>query len=255
MKKLLTYFFILLLIASFIAYKARGAIVKSVLERSVRSLTNLSLSLEDVDIDLAQHNLSLKNLLLYNPPNFEKAVMIKMPHVYIDYNLSAAMQGKVDFNILKLDIEELLIIRNEKGHLNFMRIKGLQTPSGSKKTTGSFKIDKLYFSLGKVVYKDYFRKRSPMINVYNLNIKNQLFENVDNPKALVSSIMRKALMQTNISNLLNYNINILNENLTNVIDRGGVMIKEFQVRATESIKDGTGNLKQTIKNIFTQENE
>lgn len=256
MKKFIVWIFILLLIVSFVAFKAKNRIVKSILENATKSLTNLRLNIEDVDTNIGQHNLTLKNLKLYNPPGFEKAVMIDMPLVHIDYNLAAAMRRKIHFYTLKIDLKELLVIRNRKGHLNFMYIKGLKKPGAQKKEKKKdFKIDKLYLSVGKVIYKDYFKNNTPVVKIYNVNTRNQLFENVDDTKALVSSIIYRALIQTDIFQLLNFNINILEENLKDVIDKGGLIIKQFQSKATQTIKDATKDLKQTVRSLFIKEKE
>ncbi len=256
MKKLIIWLIIFLLVASFTAFKARDTIVKSILVKSVKSLTDLRITVEDVNADIRQHNIDIKHLRLYNPAGFEEGVMADIPFAYLDYNLGAAIRRKVHFNILKIDLKELLIIRNRAGHLNFMSIKSLQKPGmPTRKKTGAFKIDKLYLSVGKVIYKDYYKNRAAMIKVYNIGLRNQLFENVDDPKVLVSTIMYKALMQTDIYQLINFNMDILKEDLTEVIDRGGAIIKEFSQGASQTIKDTAKDIKKTIKDIFVKEKE
>ena len=255
MKKFLIWIFILLIVASFVAFKAKNTIVKSILENCTGSMTNLELAIGGVDINIRKHNLVIKNLKLYNPPGFEEAAMVDIPYAYINYSLGAAILRRVHFHILKIDLKELLIVRNQDGHLNFMRIKGLKRPGAPRRARKGFKIDKLYLSIGKVIYKDYLRNDPPLINVYNVNIRDQLFENVDDPKALVSAVMYKALMQTDIPQLLNFNMNVLRENLRGVADKGGVMLKRFQSKATQTIKDTTKDIKQTIKSLFKEEVE
>ncbi len=255
MKKFLMWIFILLILVSFVAFKAKNIIVKSILENYTRSMTNLKLDIEGVDIDIGKHSLAIKNLKLYNPPGFEEAAMIDIPYAYIDYSPAAAVLRRVHFYILQIDLKELLVIRNRKGHLNFMHIKGLKRPRTSEGVRKDFKIDKLYLSIGRVIYKDYFKNEPPLVNVYKVNIRDQLFENVDDPEALVSSIMHKALVQTDISQLLNFNMNILKENLKGVIDKGGGMIKRLQSKATQAIKDTAKDIKQTVKDLFIEGRE
>ena len=245
----------MLIIASFVAFKAKNAIVKSILENCTRSMTNLELGIGGVDINIGKHNLAIKNLKLYNPPGFEEAAMVDIPYAYINYSLGAAILRRVHFHILKIDLKELLIVRNQDGHLNFMRIKALKKPGTPRRARKDFKIEKLYLSIGKVIYKDYYKNDPPLVNVYKVNIRDQLFENVDDPEALVSAVMHKALMQTDISQLLDFNMNILRENLRGVADKGGVMLKRFQSKATQTIKDTTKDIKQTIKSLFKEEVE
>ncbi|UCH12687.1 MAG: hypothetical protein JSW18_01710 [Candidatus Omnitrophota bacterium] len=253
MKKLLIWLFIFLLVAFFTAFKARNTIVKSILVNSVKSLTDLRITVGDINADIGKHNIDVKHLRLYNPAGFEEAVMADIPFAYLDYNPGAAILRKVHFNILKIDLKELLIVRNRTGHLNFMSIKSLQKPGMPKKKTGAFKIDRLYLSIGKVIYKDYYKNRAAVIKVYNIGLRNQLFKNVDDPKALVSTIMYKALMQTDIYQLINFNMNILKEDLTEVMDIGGVIIKDFSQDASQTIKDTAKDIKNTIKDIFVKE--
>jgi len=251
MKKLIIWVLIVLIVAGFIAFKARNVIVKSILENGTKSLTNLKLTLEKVDVDIAKHSIAANNLKLYNPPGFEKTVMLNIPFVYIDYNPAAAIQRKVHFYSLKIDLKELLIVRNRKGNLNFMAIKAIKGGKFSEKRK-NFKIDRLYLSIGKVVCRDYYKKKSPATYIYNINLKDQLFENVDNPKALVSAVMHKALAQTNIYQLFNFNMNVLRRNLKDVIDKGGVVIKEFTSNISETVKDATKDVERTLKDIFTK---
>ena len=250
MKKLITWLIILSVIASFAAIKKKNLMAKHLLIGGVKSMLNLRLSIEDVDVSLKKHALSVKNLKVYNPAGFENEPMILLGRIYIDYDLYKVIRKKVHFNILKVDLEELLIIRNAEGNLNFMKIKGMQKPRTTTASAPDFKIDKLYLSVGRVVFRDYFRRSIPVNTVYNINLHNQLFENITDPKSLISSIIYKAIIKTDIIQLLNFNVNILKQNLRDVIDKGGAMIKELKADIAGSANTQSNDLKQTIKKLF-----
>lgn len=255
MKNFLALFLIFSLVISFIAFKVKNAILKTALINYTNSLTNLKLDIDDVKLAIAKHTIDIKNLELYNPDGFEEAAMADIPSIYIDYSLLAAMGKRVHFYVLKIDLRELLIIRNQKGSLNFMSIKPLKEPSGIKEKNAGplkFKVDKLYLSVGKVVYKDYYNQEIPMVKVYNINLGDQLFENVNDPKALVSAVIHRSLAQTDIYQLINFNVNLLKENIKDVIDKGGTLLKDFSSTASDVVKDTAKDIKDTIKTIFAK---
>jgi uncharacterized protein involved in outer membrane biogenesis len=131
-----------------------------------------------------------------------------MPELYMEYDLGSLISGVKHLKKVKMDIAEFTVVRNEGGQLNLDSLKAIQAKTGQgsgKKEDMKFKIDVLELKIGKVIYKDYSLPGGPVIKEFNVAI-NERYENITNPYSLASTIVFKALVNTNIASLANFDL-------------------------------------------------
>ena len=234
MKKFFIFFSIILVL-----FLSRGFIIKTILQKTVRDLTGLSLKIDQLDLRLTQNVFAVKGLQLFNPVHFDDQVMADVPEIYLHYDLAGFIKGKIHFYEIRLYVKEFLAVKNREGEVNLDHLKSIkeQKQASSKppppKTKGAgvkFNIDELSLKIGKVVSKDYSKQPQPDVREFPLNI-DEHFQNVDDPRLLINLIVVRAVAKTTIGSLLHLDIkglqNLIEDKLISIPK--GVIDKTFDM--------------------------
>ncbi len=186
---------------------AKNTIAKISVEQGVHLVTGLKMGIRGFNIGLLRTNVDIKGIRLYNPRGFKDKLMMDMPEVYVDYDLPAIIKGTIHIPEMRLDMKEFVVVKNADGALNLDSLNVVQQEKTGEKEgeMPKMQIDSLQLKIGKVVYKDYSAGGKPSVQEFNINI-NETYKNIDDPNKLVSLIVVKALMNTTIAKLTNFDI-------------------------------------------------
>lgn len=211
MKKLLNVLIIAVVAVAVLAV-AKDAIIKLSVEKGVEVVSGLKMAIRSLNVGVMRPVVDIKGLRLLNPAAFSDRNMIEMPAIYVNYDLPAIIGGKIHLPEVRLALKEFTVVKNINGDLNLNAIRTVQAQkegkSPAQKAPGKapqIKIDLLKLSIGKVVYKDYSKGGSPEIREFNINI-NESYANIEDPYTLMSLIVVKALMNTSIASLANFDL-------------------------------------------------
>ena len=211
MKKL-AIIFVAIIALIVLAGIAKDSVVKISVEKGIEVITWLRLSIRSVNVGILKTIVRVKDLKLANPAGFPDPTMVDMPEIYVHYDLPAILGGTVHLPEARLALKEFVVVKNEKGELNLNALTTVRAQRKGKapaqETPGkapAIQIDRLSLSIGKVIYKDYSRGGAPTTREFNINL-NESFSNVDNPYTLASLIVVKALMNTPIAWLANFDL-------------------------------------------------
>ncbi len=236
---------------------AKDSIIKASVEKGVESATGLKLAIGSLHVGILKPIVDIKNLRLFNPPEFPDRTMIDIPEIYVRYDLPALIRGKMHLQEVRLALKELVVLKNAQGKLNLKTLKSVQaqkeaTPA-SQKTSGKaapqVKIDSLALSIGKVTYKDYSKGNTPEVQEFNINF-NERYSNVDNPYALVNLIIVKALTNTSIASLVNFDLKGLQGAAGGVFSGAQESVTSAESRAQEAGKQTADTIKGLFKDPF-----
>jgi len=128
-----------------------------------------------------------------------------MPEIYVDYDLPAIFKGKVHLEEMRLNMNEFVVVKNEKGELNLDALKVVQAQKEGKKPEAKAKeggkipeiqIDTLKLKVGKVVYKDYSGGGNPTVREFKVNLDEELanlilFEQAYSAAARIVSVIQR----------------------------------------------------------------
>ncbi len=142
--------------------------------------------------------------------------MIDAPLVAINFDPGALWKGQLHFEEANLNLKEIVVIKNRAGQLNIDALKPSESEKKkakepSKGEAPQLKIDKLFLSIGRVIYKDYSQGGSPKTEVFDVNIQNRIYTNIDDPGVIVSLIMFEALTRTTLSKLTNLDLSLFKD--------------------------------------------
>ena len=97
-------------------------------------------------------------------------------------------------------------------------------------------IDLLDLKIGTVIYKDYSKGTPPKERVFNVNI-DERYENITDPQSFVRLIVLKALKNTTIASLTNFDLGKLQRGISGTVKKTAEMVQEAKGRAIEAGKD------------------
>ena len=231
----------------------KNVIIKASVTAGVRAMTGLKLSIRSMDIGIFKTLIGINELQLYNPSGFVDELMIDLPEIYVDYDLGAFMKGRTHLEEVRLHLKEFIVVKNEAGELNLDSLKIVKAEEevineGKKEKTKmpDLQIDLLELRIDKVVYKDYSKGTPPKAKEYNVNI-DERFENITDPKTFGRLVILKALKNTTIARLANFDIEKLQRGISGTVKKTAEKALQTPGRAIEIGKDAGGKAKETAE--------
>jgi hypothetical protein len=170
---------------------------------------------------------------------------------------------------VRLHLKEFVVAKNKDGVLNLDSLTSFGAAKEAKDKTEEkpeekkekgkqpdIQIDLLKLKIEKVYYKDYSKGDKPSVKEFNVNI-DATYENITDPNALVNIIVMKALANTTISSLTNFDLGPLADGLKGSVKDAGKVItglagdtldigKDVGGKATETIKDTADKIKDLL---------
>jgi len=208
-----------LVVVSFV----RDMVIRISVEKGVEMVTGLKMRIGSFRMSLIAGSVGIRNMKIYNGPQFKEKTMADFPEVYVAYDLPAIISGKIHLKAVRLNLKQFIVVKNEKGELNLNSLKvvkaqkkGTKAESESAAALPPIQIDTLDLKIGQALYKDYSVSGAPSTREFNVNL-DERYTNITNPYALVSLIVVKALSNTAISRITNFDIGGLKGTITNTL--------------------------------------
>ncbi len=232
---------IIVLAVLFIGSFLKNGIFQSVLNGALSKAAHVPVRIGGTSVHFFSSGITLKGIKVYNPRSFPERLMVDAPLVSIDFDPAALFKHQLHFKDLKLNVKEVVVIKNRDGNLNVNAMKPTEedkTKSKKGETKGqmpALKIDRLSLTVGRVVYKDYSAGGAPSVQVFDINIQDRVYTNIQNPTVLVSLIMSEALARTTLSRIANLDIS---------------SFTDLKDQATGLVGGGADKMENTAKNIL-----
>ena len=231
----------------------KNVVIKTSVTAGVRAMTGLKLSIRSMDFGIFKTLIGINELQLYNPSGFVDELMFDVPEIYVDYDLGAFMKGRTHLEEVRLHLKEFIVVKNEAGELNLDSLKVVKEEEEvidkdkkGKSKTRELQIDVLELRIDKVVYKDYSKGTPPKVKEYNVNIDDR-FENITDPKTFGRLIIVKALKNTTIASLTNFDLGKLQRGISGTVRKTAEKALETPGRAIEIGKDAGEKARETAE--------
>ncbi|MDD5634202.1 MAG: hypothetical protein PHW46_02885 [Candidatus Omnitrophica bacterium] len=230
----------------------KDVFVKVAIEKGAEIVTGLKLNMRSLSIGIVRSRVDIKDLKIFNPLGYKDRVMLDMPGIYVDYDLPGVFKGKIHLYEAKIDLKQFVVVKNEDGQLNLNSLKTVQEGKEPKEVKAKEKgkapeirIDSLELKVGKVIYKDYSKGGEPSVQEFNINL-DEKYTNIDNPNALVSLIVFKALANTTIAKLANFDMKLLKGNIGDTLASAQQMTAGLTGKAQEAFAGATQGTGKTL---------
>ncbi len=213
MKKFAVTLLVIIILVSVVFSFVKNSIVKTAIEKGVKSATGLDLKLQSINVGLLRSSVDIKGAELNNPKGFDDKTLVKISRIYVDCDLGALIKKEIHLQEVRLEIDELLIVKNKEGSLNVDVFKSIMGPKEKEpaepkkepatdapvekekkaKEMPEFSIDLLALKLGKIIYKDYSGDGPPSITEIKLNIDEQ-YKDITDLQSLVQAVVQKSFI-------------------------------------------------------------
>jgi uncharacterized protein involved in outer membrane biogenesis len=182
--KWLLRLFILAVVLVVIFFLSLDSILRVVMENRIRAQTGMDAEIGKFTLGLAEPTITIKDFKLFNPPSFGGTPFLDIPEIHVEYDRAALARHEIHVTLLRFNLGELDIVKNEAGQTNIFSIAALPSvkksggggESFAKETGFKFTgIDVLNVSVGTAKYidlKDPKNNREQIIGIENCVMKN-----------------------------------------------------------------------------------
>ena len=161
----------------------KNSILRVVAERRIRDETGMRAEIGRMSSGIFALVVTIENLKLYNTAAFGGAPFLTIPELHLECDCNALKQGKLRLSLMRLNLSDVSIVRNELGQTNvFDLLTHLEKkhPKRDKKKGDHWLefegIDELQISLGTARYVDL--KNPAADRDWHINLTNQVVKNV-----------------------------------------------------------------------------
>jgi uncharacterized protein involved in outer membrane biogenesis len=192
---------VLVVVAIVVVLLSYNSILRVAIEHSIRAQTGMDAEIGKFTLGLAEPTVTIKDFKLFNPPSFGGTPFLDIPEIHVEYDRAALAKHEIHVTLLRFNLGELDIVRNEAGQTNIFSIAALPTvkksgggggKSFAKETGFEFTgIDVLNVSVGTAKYIDL---KDPKNNrEQKIGIENCVMKNVKTPTDLAGLAVMVAL--------------------------------------------------------------
>ncbi|MDP2653760.1 MAG: hypothetical protein Q8Q08_06985 [Candidatus Omnitrophota bacterium] len=192
-----------LVVIAVVLNNCKEQFVKSIVMAGASRVTGSKVTVDMFDFSLPRQMLKIQNLKIYNPAGFPDEPALIFPEISVEYDLKAMLKREVHVPAVVMDLDEVSVIRNKDGKLNVDSFKFVRDKNEGQMEFEKMRFDMLSLSVGRVIYKDYSRAE-PVLNVYNLNIKDKTFHNITSAQQFALLILFETMKSTAIKNSVVY---------------------------------------------------
>jgi uncharacterized protein involved in outer membrane biogenesis len=177
--------FLLVVVLLVILLLSFNSILRLYVEHAIHAQTGMDAEIGKFSLGLTEPKLTIRNFKLYNPPAFGGTPFLDIPEIHVEYDPLALAKHQFHVTLLRFNLGELDIVKNEAGQTNLFSIagsvsvknSGARSKAGFTKQTGlEFTgIDVLNVSVGTLKFidlKDQRQNRTQKIGLENCVIKN-----------------------------------------------------------------------------------
>lgn len=170
----------------------KDALLKELIESRLRDATGLGAQIGKFEMSLLSPAVSLRDLRLYNTPQFGGSVFLELPELRLEYDREALSEGRLRLRLLRLSVSELNIVQDGAGRSNVevlqARMRQHQPPPAQVRLGG---VETFNLSLGRVRW--YQVQHPEQARVLNLDVQNEVFTNLETETDFALAIGRLAI--------------------------------------------------------------
>jgi uncharacterized protein involved in outer membrane biogenesis len=178
-----------------------NSILRLYLEHQIRAQTGMDAEIGKFSLGLTRPTVAIRNFKLFNPPEFGGVPFLDIPEIHVEYDPLALSKHELHVTLLRFNLGELDIVKNEAGKTNIFSIAGSVSVKKSgarskaefaRKTGLEFTgVDVLNISVGTLKFIDLKDQRQN--RTQKIGIENCVMKNVKSPADLAGLMVLVAL--------------------------------------------------------------
>ena len=190
MKTILKWFFgavLLVIVLAVVLLLSLDTILRTVAVNRIRAQTGMDVEMGKFHLGLLEPVVTITDLKIHNPPAFGGTPFLNIPEIHIEYDRDALAKNQIHLTLVRFNLGELDIVRNEAGQTNLFALGVALPKKGAKGSNAGLKefkqrtgldfqgIDALNVSVGTARFidlKEPANNREQKIGIDNFVMKN-----------------------------------------------------------------------------------
>lgn len=157
----------------------KDLILREWVQYQARAATGLDIRIGGLSFSLTEPIFSLKDLTVFNPPEFGGGPLIALPEVHVEYDRERLAARHLRLRLLRISVSEMSVVHDAAGRSNLEAIGAMlrQKTNQTEKSSVVFDgIETLNLSLGALRY---IHLGAPERNrTYHVQIQNEVLTNL-----------------------------------------------------------------------------
>ncbi len=133
--KCLLGLFVLAVVLAVVFFLSLDSILRVMIQHNIRAQTGLVAQIGKFHLGLLEPVVEIKHLQLFNSAEFGGAPFLNIPEIHVEYDRSALKKGELHILLLRFNLGELDIVKNQAGQTNLFAL-GVALPT-KKSAAGS----------------------------------------------------------------------------------------------------------------------
>lgn len=222
--------------------------VRVAVRKAIRTYTGLDARIGAAQVGLTNGTVRLRDIEIRHPFGFEPQPMLDIPVVYVNYDLSGLLSGRVHLYEARFHLQDFHVVKNEAGRVNLQDVKpvremdagraGKKAPPEPATQAVPLAIERLELIVDKVRYTDYTRGGGPVTEEYPLGL-NETYRDVSDPRELTALIISRALVKTAVGGMIDIDLQNLQRTFRQTAEKA---VQEGAAEIEKSIEEGTRQL-------------
>ena len=138
-KTFLKWFFgavLLVIVLAVVLLLSLDTILRTVAENRIRAQTGMDVEIGKFHLGLLEPVVTIKDLKIHNPPSFGGTPFLNIPEIHVEYDRDALLKNHLHVTLMRFNLGELDIVRNEAGQTNLFAL-GVALPKKGAKGGGN----------------------------------------------------------------------------------------------------------------------
>ena len=181
----------------------RDLIIRSIVTSTASNIVGAPVYMDSFSMNILSSTIHITGFKLFNPSDFPVGLLISCPKIIVIFDLSSLFTHKPHFQLLEVELKEMVLSKNKEGKLNVDSLKIVHPPKSSPSVP--MRIDLLNLSIGKIIYKDYTTGSQPSVRVYNIN-RHKSYKSIPTAQQLALLVLAEPMKAAAIKNAEIYGI-------------------------------------------------
>lgn len=155
---------------------SKDAIAKAAVEQQLRAQTGMDVKIGKLSLKVLSPFATLENVTLYNPADFGGVPFLNVRVMNVEFDREALAHRELKLKLLKLDITELTVVRNDREQTNIMALAAGPKPAKNSEMIDFKEIAVANVSIQRVAFVDLTNQRNN--RQFHWNVQNQVFRDL-----------------------------------------------------------------------------
>lgn len=155
---------------------SKDAVARTAVEQQLRAQTGMEVKIKKLSLKVFWPTATLEDVTLYNPADFGGIPFLRIREMQVEYDPEALAHREVKLKLMKLDVTELAVVRNDRDQTNIIALATGAKPARRSEWFDFKAIDVLNLSIQRVNFVDLQNQRQQ--RQFNWNERNQIFRDI-----------------------------------------------------------------------------